>query len=168
MGYYTNFDGGFLVNKHVDSETAALLRKLSNTRRVMRDTEKLKLEGYMGDYGIDGEFFVEHNPFDEERHPDGYQGSIKNYNEPPSTQPGLWCDWTLDTDNQTIIWNEAEKFYNYVEWLVYIIDRILKPRGYLVTGSVSWVGEDFDDQGLIQVLKNRVVVTRRESELIYG
>lgn len=47
--------------------------------------------------------------------------------------------------------NTVEKFYSYVEWLVYIVNKVLKPAGYKLTGTVDWQGEDNDDIGIITV-----------------
>lgn len=53
---------------------------------------------------------------------------------------------------------EGEKFYKYVEWIKYLIDKILKPRGYIVDGEVHWRGEEFRDIGNIVVKNNKVTV----------
>jgi len=57
-----------------------------------------------------------------------------------------------------IIWDSGEKFYEYVDWIKYLIDKILKPRGYVVNGLVDWQGEEFDDRGKIIVFNNVVKV----------
>ena len=78
---------------------------------------------------------------------------ILNYNFPPSNQPGLWCNWTFGEDNSSIEWNGAEKFYEYIEWMRYIIDELVE-RGYEMNGIISWEGEDRSDCGRIIVKKN--------------
>lgn len=155
MGYTTEFEGSFKINQPVDDETAILLKGLANTRRVKRN-----IKGY----GIDGEFYIggEDVYYGEERNRDL---SIVDYNTPPRTQPGLWCQWKLQDDNQTIMWDGAEKFYNYVEWIEYIIKSILEPRGYIVNGEVKWYGEDRDDNGKI-IIENNVVSTK-EGNIVY-
>lgn len=137
MGYSTDFNGSFKINKPVDEDTAILLRGLNATRRMKRD---------IGGYGIDGEFYIEDETY-----------GVVNYNVPPSTQPGLWCQWMLVSDD-TIMWDGGEKFYNYVEWIEYIINSVLKPRGYVLNGEVEWVGEDSEDIGKIVVKDNMVDV----------
>lgn len=52
--------------------------------------------------------------------------------------------------------SEAEKFYNYVEWIEYLINNLLKPKNYIVNGVVAYQGEDFDDFGTIFVRDNHV------------
>ncbi len=44
------------------------------------------------------------------------------------------------------MWNGAEKFYNYVEWLQYLIDKILAPRGYTLNGECQWFGENWESK----------------------
>ena len=104
------------------------------------------------------------------------ENSIINHNEPPSTQPGLWCNWTVGdedgnplSDNAlgeegiatTIVWDEGEKFYNYVEWLQYLIDHFVTRWGYTLNGSVEWRGEEWSDNGVIDVVNNVITVTER-------
>lgn len=138
MGYTTDFRGSFKINKPVDQSTFELLRGLAETRRMKRN-----LEGY----GVEGEFYVADD-----------NNNVIDHNCPPSTQPGLWCQWLIDDDCQTIEWDGGEKFYNYVEWIKYLINSVLAPRGYYVHGSIEWRGEDWSDTGTIQVLNNTVNV----------
>ena len=54
------------------------------------------------------------------------------------------------------MWDGNEKFYSYIEWLEYLIDKVLAPRGYVVNGEVTWGGEDRRDTGKITVVNNKV------------
>lgn len=148
MGYTTDFYGVFKLNKTLDDETKVFLKKLSHTRRVKRNLPDK--------YGIEGEFYVEGG---------GLMGqakekSIIDYNRPPCTQPGLWCQWEPSDCGNFIAWNQAEKFYCYVEWLQYIIDRVLTLKGYSITGNVLYQGEDVEDRGLIKVKDNIIKVKK--------
>ena len=145
MGYTTDFEGEFKVDKPVDEDTYKLLRGLQETRRIKRSDLPEQ-------YGIDGEFYYE------EDNDISNKGKIVNYNTPPNTQPGLWMQWEIQEDKQTIEWDGNEKFYDYIEWIKYIIDRILAPRGYVLNGEVEWQGEDREDIGTIQVENNKVKV----------
>jgi hypothetical protein len=107
-----------------------------------------KMEGY----GIQGEFYIDGG---------GYAGqaiesNVLDHNKPPKTQPGLWNHWTPTDDLMGMEWNGSEKFYNYVEWLEYLITKVLAPRGYVLTGVVSYQGEDSSDFGQIHCAKNIV------------
>jgi hypothetical protein len=82
--------------------------------------------------------------------------SIDEYNGPPSGQPSLWCQWTTNADGTEIEWDGGEKFYEYVEWMEYIIDSFLKPWGIVAEGEIEWQGEGRGDIGLI-VVKDNVV-----------
>jgi hypothetical protein len=82
--------------------------------------------------------------------------SVVDYNNPPKGQPGLWCQWDPSEDGTAIIWDGAEKFYYYGEWLTYIIDHFLGPWGYVVNGEMTWQGEDEEDVGTIFVVNNAV------------
>jgi hypothetical protein len=82
--------------------------------------------------------------------------SVLDCNTPPKGQPGLWCQWTPKPDGTAILWDGVEKFYNYVEWLKYLLRHFLVPWGYVVNGEMHWVGEDDLDRGTITVRHNRV------------
>jgi len=69
--------------------------------------------------------------------------------------PGIWCQWVPTDDGKFLEWDTGEKFYNYVEWLEYVIE-MLKPKGYVLNGEVRWRGEEFDDIGTIIVRDNDV------------
>lgn len=145
MGYTTKFEGEFRINRKLDDDTFKLLKGLSETRRMKR-------AGLGEQYGIDGEFYIDGA---------GYMGQdttpdVVDANSPPSTQPGLWCQWTPGDDRQSIAWDGEEKFYNYVTWIVYLINAVLKPRGYVVNGEVTWQGEESGDIGKIVVTDNDV------------
>lgn len=58
--------------------------------------------------GTDGEYFIGGTGFMGQDIDD----SVINNNVPPKTQPGLWCEWII-TDDNTLTWNEAEKFHDY-------------------------------------------------------
>lgn len=144
MGYTTTFDGQFNLNKKLDQETHEFLVKFNQTRRVKRDVDPK--------YGTEGEFYVDGSgDFGQAKEP-----NITDYNKPPSTQPGLWCQWVPTDEGDAIIWDGGEKFYNYVEWIEYIADKILKPRGYSLSGEVRWTGEEFGDAGIIKIIDNKV------------
>jgi hypothetical protein len=83
---------------------------------------------------------------------------VLDYNRPPDSQPGLWCQWEPNETGTQLEWNGAEKFYNYTEWLQYLIKNFLTPWGYTLKGKVTWQGENDDDVGFIVVYNNRIFV----------
>lgn len=73
--------------------------------------------------------------------------------------PGIWCDWIPTRDGMGIEHNGSEKFYNYVEWMKYLIEHFLKPWGYKVSGTVSWQGDNPADRGMIIANDNEITRT---------
>lgn len=161
MGYTTEFYGKFTVEPPLRKEHAEYLRAFSETRRMKRDVEKSPVNDPASDpmriavglpVGPEGAYFVGGGGFaGQDRDP-----SILDYNREPSGQLGLWCKWAPSEDGNAIEWNGAEKFYNYVRWLEYLIDNFLEPWGYVLNGVVEWEGEDRDDVGRIKVADNVV------------
>ena len=89
--------------------------------------------------------------------------------------PGIWCQWIPEkcfrgweeewySDN-TLAWDKREKFYNYVEWLKWLIDNFFIPKGYILNGSVIWQGPEIGDVGTITV-KTSTVRTHAWADLI--
>lgn len=72
-----------------------------------------------------------------------------------SKYPGIWCQWIINS-NKKLEWNGAEKFYNYVEWMEYLIKNIFAPSGYKLYGRIRFQGERFLDIGIIYVKDNVV------------
>jgi hypothetical protein len=163
MGYHTEFQGSFILDKPLSEDHKNYLNAFSHTRRMQRDSliaqglpdplrEKVELPiGEQACYFVGGTGFAGQDQDD----------SIVEYNYPPSGQPGLWCQWVPNSDGTAIEWDEGEKFYYYVEWITYLINNFLKPWGYTINGKVSWRGESFNDIGTI-VINDSVVHTTKE------
>lgn len=159
MGYTTEFVGGFEFNKPVDPATERFINAFAEKRHMKRDVEKIKAIfanwsnfGFNGDLGRDGEYFVGGLGFFGQDRDD----SIIDYNRPGGECPGLWCQWIIE--NNMLIWDRSEKFYNYVEWLEYLIKHFFAPQGYVLNGSVRYQGEDPDDCGTITASDNIVTI----------
>jgi hypothetical protein len=144
MGYTTEFRGSFQIDRPLDDETYNLLKGLATTRRMARNVDPKY--GIQGEFYIDGsEFLVQYN-----------ESNVVDYNRPPMTQPSLWCQWIPTEDRDEIEWDGGENFYNYIEWIEYLISKVLAPRGYKLNGEVEWRGEDWDDNGTITIVDNVV------------
>lgn len=160
MGYTTDFSGEFNTDRPVEQWFMDFINKFSEVRHIKRDNNKIKeifpnwnKLCFKGKLNPNGEYFVGGT---------GYYGqdednSIINYNDSGNC-PSLWCQWCMP-DNETIRWDYAEKFYEYIEWIEYLIDNFFKPEGYIVNGSVEWQGEDYEDFGTIEVIDNVVKTT---------
>ena len=153
MGYTTDFEGGFNITPNLSQKDNEFLTKFHNTRRMARSVGT--------EYGKEGEFYVDGTGWAGQDH----DKNVINYNRPPGTQPGLWCQWIPTDDGCELVWDGGEKFYNYVEWLDYLIDKILAPRGYTLNGECQWFGEERDDVGVIIVKNNKV--TTKVGKLTY-
>jgi hypothetical protein len=138
----------------------------------------------IGVYGSDGEFFAK----DDGNHGQSGHGtdkSIIDYNVPPgqmtsqgmenfnkvwdankarkkalTCQPGLWCQWEVLAEGEKLCWDGGEKFYDYIAWVKYLIDRFFSKWGVNLNGEVTWQGEEPDDKGKIVIQKNVVKVMR--------
>ncbi len=163
MGYTTEFNGYFDLefnDKSKQKKVINLVNGLASTRRMKRDLFKIKdkLDKPYIEYGIDGEFYHEDN-LDYGQNKDD---SILEYNNPPSTQPGLWLQWII-VDNQdetySLEWDGNEKFYYYTEWLKYLIEKIFNPNNVQLSGSVDFRGEEWDDNGTISINNNKVEIS---------
>jgi len=115
-------------------------------------------------YGREGEYFaMEDGNFGQRE-----DGSIIEYNIPPcqvgfmrdtkDAVPGLWCQWEISEDGSELRWDNGEKFYNYVEWLEYIIKHFFIPWGIKANGTIYWYGEEREDIGKIKVRDNEIFV----------
>lgn len=71
--------------------------------------------------------------------------------------PGGYCQWTIS--GTTLKWDGEEKFYDYEEWLNYVIEHFIKPSGCVLNGDVEWEGEDGEDVGVMSC-RNNVVASR--------
>lgn len=151
MGYTTDFQGQFDLDPALSEEQIAYLLNFSDSRRMKRDVSKLETnfgpcKNIMGTYGKEGEFYVD----------DIEDNSVIEANYPPKTQPGSWCQWIPTEGGQELIWDGQEKFYDYVEWLEYLIKSFFDPWNIKVSGIVRWQGEEFSDRGKITVKDNKV------------
>ena len=165
MGYTTDFTGRFNLDRSLRHEHNAYLEAFSETRRMRRNPA---IAGMAADpirvatglpIGEECSYFVGGGGFAGQDR----DSSIIDYNNAPGEgslhpwrQPGLWCQWAPTEDGCGIEWNGCEKFYNYTEWLQYIIDHFLSPWGYVLTGEVSWQGEEASDRGIIAVNNGKV------------
>ena len=162
MGYTTYFDGELNFSRELDEETKIFINRFSKVRHMKRNPEKIKevfpdwenncLDGNLG---TEGEFFVGGDAL--EQFGQKEDDSVVDGNRSASTQPGLWCQWVI-SDRGTLEWDEGEKFYNYIEWLEYMIKNIFAPKDYILNGEITWEGEDSDDFGIIEVINNQVSI----------
>jgi hypothetical protein len=177
MGYSTDFEGSFTLDKPLTKAQLAYLNRFSSIRHMGRNAslaEKIPdpLRIAVGlPIGQQGEYFVEVK--EKYGFRQGTDESVLDENTPPSTQPTLWCQWVMNEEvwihdggtraeaGTQISWDGGEKFYCYVKWLEYIIKNFLIPWGYKLNGKVKYQGERDGDKGTITVKDNVVKFTGR-------
>lgn len=159
MGYTTDFNGSFFLDKPLTQEHKDYLNAFAGSRRMKRDPriaeslpDPVRLSTNLP-IGDDGGYYVgsANQNFGQDK-----DDSVVDHNDPPIGQPGLWCQWVPNEEGNAILWDDGEKFYNYVEWIEYLIEHFLKPWGYTLDGLVEWYGEDRDDFGIIDITDNVV------------
>lgn len=177
MGYNTDFVGEFELDPPLTDDQATYLRRFAETRRMARHEHIVKdmpdpvREAVGLPIGKFGDFFVgSEAPFGQDMRHESVLGSstapgqdithwdpaLKDFRlrvpgygpGDPRKQPGLWCQWTPDGTTH-LVWDECEKFYNYVEWAQYLQSQILSRWGVTMSGRVYWYGEDREDFGVI-------------------
>lgn len=115
MGYNTDFDGSFKLNKRIEPMHQKIL--------------------------------------------DNYASDDSRGADPQA--PDSYCQWVVSSDGMSIEWDGGEKFYEYVEWITYLVDNLIKPWGYVLNGEVAWDGEERGDIGTIVIKDNEVAIEYR-------
>jgi hypothetical protein len=157
MGYTTNFRGKINLDKPLTAAQVLYLMKFNKTRRMKRNASKTaKLpdpwrKGVGLEVGIQGGYYVGGEEYSSDRTND-----VEDHNKPPQGQPGLWCQWKPTEDGTAIEWDGGEKFYDYIDWMKYIIAHFLKPWGIVANGRITWQGEEHGDTGTLIVENNEV------------
>lgn len=85
--------------------------------------------------------------------------------------PGsTWCQWVPSDDGTTLVWDEQEKFYEYTQWLQYLVHHYFGPWGCTLDGEVEWNGDDVDDRGSIvaEPRAGKTVIGIREMTFVLG
>lgn len=82
-----------------------------------------------------------------------------------NTKPGYYCQWVVTEDGEFLEWDGNEKFYDYVEWLQWLIDNFFKSKDIVLNGELKWNGEENGDLGKIIVKDN--VIEVKEAKITY-
>lgn len=158
MGYTTWFTGSLKTDKPVTNEFMDYINAFAEVRHMVRNVDKIKeifpnweKQCFNGNIGTDGQYFVGEIAMSD------IDTSIVDFNRPADDVPGLWCQWVMN-NNSELEWDGGEKFYNYTEWLKYLIKNFFEPSDYILNGEIEFQGEDEDDFGTIRVVDNEVDV----------
>jgi hypothetical protein len=160
MGYSTYFEGSFYINDPLSAAQIAFLKEFAETRRMTRDTKKIefipddkknhKMLKLLKEVGMPVDYYGGIGFCGQEK-----DDSIIDYNE-SGIFPSLWNQWIPTEDGKKIIWDSGEKFYEYVKWIVFMVEHFFIPWGKTLNGTVEWQGENNDDRGLIIIYHNKV------------
>jgi len=135
VGYHTEFRGAFAISPPLRAHHLAYLRKFNEIRHEKRDPEvAAKIPDPLREavglpLGPDACFFVgEPTPDD--------PTLLGNFETATSQPASYYCQWMPSDDGKLLVWDGGEKFYEYVEWLQYLIDNFFVSWGYVINGSV--------------------------------
>lgn len=156
MGYTTEFYGKIKIVPALSSELVEYINNFKETRRMKRDNKVLQNKyageyGFNNQYGVDGEYFIGGEGFMGQ----DFDPSVIDGNEPPVTQPSLWCQWEVTEDGNFIEWDGAEKFYESKAWMNYIIRNFIAPFGHVCNGEIKAQGEEINDRWMLIVKDNK-------------
>jgi hypothetical protein len=140
MGYDTYFKGKLKFDKPLSEKDRELVMNLHATRRYKRPVDE-KI------YGKDGEFYFGSEK--ENTDPDFYS-------TPPNKQPSVWNRWLTDEKGEYYFLDNDEKIYFDYEWIVWMMENIFIPKGYVLNGAVFGQGEEVGDLTLLIVKNNKI------------
>ena len=156
MSYNTRFNGCLKFNKPVVSELKEYINKFSEIRHIKLKTDEIKLcfpnwkqDSFNGNLGEEGMFFINSSTWG--------TAAMEDYNVPPRNCPSLYCQWIINDYNE-LEWDGGEGFYEYVDWLKFLIKYFFNPNGYILNGTIYYSGDDTTDNGRVVVTDNNVVV----------
>ena len=161
MGYTTDFDGEVGISPPLSEKEIKYINMFSDTRRMDRENGPY----YVGGGGMCGQ---------------DHEEDIIDYNRPDDSQPGLWCQWVVNEEGDTLSWDGGEKFYYATEWMRYIVDHFLGAnplaklnnpehfdflQGHTLDGDIYADGEENGDVWKIEVRDN--IVTEKQGAVSY-
>lgn len=75
------------------------------------------------------------------------------------TVPDHYFQWEVTKDRKGVQWNGGEKFYDYVEWLQWLIDVLKKKQhgNIMLSGQIEYRGEDSRDWGFLKIVDGKAV-----------
>lgn len=159
MGYSTSFYGTIDISPALSEDMFKYIRKFSNVRHVKRDVATIPSlndgEGlsfcFNGNPGTDGCYYV-----GEDRTVDSPTSDA----DEPLDGLSHWCDFSVSTTGDALVWTKCSDTKNGLEWITFLIEHFLKPLGHVCNGKMECQGDEFDDQWELCVENNKV--TRKE------
>lgn len=88
---------------------------------------------------------------------------LLEFNEDPDliegSHPDSYMQWVPTESLDGIVWDGNEKFYNYTEWMQWLL-LWLGDRGVTASGELLWSGEEVGDVGVLSVLNGVATANR--------
>ncbi|KAI9244948.1 hypothetical protein BDA99DRAFT_577012 [Phascolomyces articulosus] len=187
MGYQTDFEGAIKITPTLPTEVIDTINSLAEYRNnTDGDGDASSFDGTI--HHLQGESDT-HNKEDHMNN-DSFLplSKISLRLGRVSQVPSFWCDWHLvnrqkqqdefnkrKEEETVLVWNNAEKFYEYMYWLQYMIDFVtlyaIEQHGIQIErfdGSITWKGEERegdDDNGdySTSVDRGTLSIYRRET-----
>ncbi|MEO6892250.1 MAG: hypothetical protein ABI324_24970 [Ktedonobacteraceae bacterium] len=164
MGYYTEFTGTFKFEKPLAGRHLAYLQGFNETNHYHWNPELLQneLDPFREAVGLP---LGEHGCYFTGNHTTrGHDDQAWRYwkdhpaklGEQCPGKPYFRCGWRPGDDGTELL-ADLDKFYDYVEWLQYLLDHFIVPWDYVLCGIVTWKGQDEEDIGTIIVSYNVLV-----------
>jgi hypothetical protein len=144
MGYTMIWHGKLAINPPLPQAVTQYLTRFFERRHVLMSPKHQE----------HGAFEVDYLPPDEE---DKAALDIVDWNRPPPSQPFIWCDWEIDALGSSLTIRRPRN-YRSIEWLEYIIWKFISPYHSVVSGTMTWRGEEVGDEGCLYVDGN--IITR--------
>jgi hypothetical protein len=157
MSYTTRFLGRFGLSRRLAEGEYEYLKAFAATARITRDEGRAsalhdsRREAVGLPIGPDGAYFVGGASIQDWTSDE----SVVNARMPPRGQPNLICQWVPSEDRCGIEWDHGPAFYEFVEWLEYLIAHFFAPWGINVNGTMRMLGEG-GAEGNLYVVNNKV------------
>lgn len=146
MAYINKVQGQFYISPNLSESHLEYLKRFTELRRMKRDpikTEKrldIVRKSVNLPAGQEGEYYVGQYVSHYEQ---TSAEDVIDSNQPPITQPSLWCDWKFRKNRFFMSKGDDELFYYehdvYIKWFHYLLDNFLHPWGYFVSGEILMV-----------------------------
>ena len=148
MGYTTIWHGKLAVKPPLPRAVTRYLTHFFERRHVLMSPNHHEQGAFEVDHLPPHE--VSEEPLD-----------VVDWNRPPPSQPFMWCDWEIDPLGGSLTVKRPRN-YRSIEWLEYIIWKFISPYHCVVSGTMTWRGEEVGDEGCLHVEGN--TITRWFSE----
>lgn len=145
--YNIKFEGYFNITPKLSDYDRYYLLNFNLTPRYKRDPILLQKHyngqnGYKGDYGVDGEYFINYKITAEKDsiESDTFLNFLDDYKtiisdkQLPSDQPGVFCPWKPNDTGDKLIVSDSYQYNHNYGWLKWLITSFFKDK-YKLNGE---------------------------------